>query len=76
MVRKLKLDNRHCCWCVDYAPVGGHYSDTAGDNGAAIISCTESSNGEMWVGDGELASRVNYCPYCGMQATNQMVFSQ
>lgn len=39
--------------------------------GAAIEQCSEYEDGELWVGNGEYASRVNYCPFCGYKAVSQ-----
>jgi len=36
--------------------------------GAAINICIELKNGELWVGNGEYGSQVNYCPFCGKEA--------
>lgn len=48
-----------------------------GDNcdgyGAAIIECTEDKDGKYWVGNEEYCSRVNYCPFCGAKAPQQIV---
>ncbi len=40
--------------------------------GAAIDSCIEDSKGELWVDNGEYASQVNFCPYCGYRAQIQV----
>ena len=40
--------------------------------GAAINSCSEIEEGELWVDNGEYASQVNYCPYCGFKAKVQV----
>lgn len=39
--------------------------------GPAINICYEDSNGNFWVANGEYASRVKYCPYCGKKAPAQ-----
>lgn len=36
-------------------------------SGKAINFCIEQESGHLWVGNGEYASRVNYCPYCGFK---------
>ena len=36
--------------------------------GAAIDCCNGLDDGTFWVGNGEYASQVNYCPYCGEKA--------
>lgn len=38
--------------------------------GEAIYDCTESADrpGEFWVSNGEYASQVAFCPYCGAEA--------
>ena len=35
--------------------------------GPAIEYCRES-DGEFWVDNGEYATQVNYCPWCGEKA--------
>jgi hypothetical protein len=40
--------------------------------GAAIEDCSENENGELWVGNGEYESQVNFCPYCGFKAPVQL----
>ena len=42
-----------------------------GDCGSAITICLEYPNGELWVGNREYGSRVNYCPWCGYKAPAQ-----
>lgn len=39
--------------------------------GEAITYCMEYDDG-LWVGNGEYASQVNYCPYCGYKAKIQI----
>lgn len=39
--------------------------------GPAVDNCYEDETG-MWVGNGEYESRVNYCPYCGAAARQQI----
>jgi hypothetical protein len=36
--------------------------------GPAIYMCEEDDEGKLWVTNGEYASQVNYCPYCGYEA--------
>ncbi len=36
--------------------------------GHAIDCCSEDENGYFWVGNGEYANQVNYCPFCGAKA--------
>lgn len=36
--------------------------------GGAIDSCGEDPFGRLWVFNGEYASQVSYCPYCGAKA--------
>lgn len=43
-----------------------------GGFGWAIEDCTEHDDGSFWVDNGEYASRVNYCPFCGASAPKQM----
>lgn len=40
--------------------------------GEAIENCIEREDGSFWVGNGEYGSRVNYCPFCGAEAPDQM----
>ena len=40
--------------------------------GPAIGWCIEYPAGEFWVSNGEYASQVNYCPYCGTKAPIQV----
>lgn len=62
----------------DYPIPGRHFCTKLGDDiadnfyGSAIVDCVENSDGTFWVENGEYASRVNYCPYCGMKAPNQI----
>lgn len=39
-----------------------------GAYGSAICDCVENSEGELWVGNGEYKSQVNFCPFCGFKA--------
>lgn len=47
-------------------------------NGPAIINCEEDELGELWVKKSEspdqpyLANRVNFCPFCGYEATEKV----
>lgn len=50
---------------------GGLPSDGYGE---ALSYCTGYEDGTLWVGNGEYASRVNYCPFCGSAAAKQMRF--
>ena len=43
-----------------------------GKYGGAIEQCTEHDDGSLWVDNGEYASCVNYCPFCGTKATKQI----
>lgn len=36
--------------------------------GGAIGACYEREDGTLWVDNGEYASQVNFCPYCGYRA--------
>ena len=40
--------------------------------GGAVFECLEGIDGKLFVNNGEYGSRVNYCPYCGYKAKNQM----
>jgi|WetSurMetagenome_2_1015567.scaffolds.fasta_scaffold2070624_1 hypothetical protein len=39
-----------------------------GAYGPAIDNCWEGKDGRLWVANGEYASEVHYCPYCGFKA--------
>jgi wobble nucleotide-excising tRNase len=41
--------------------------------GGAIRRCQEDEDGTLWVDNGEYASQVNYCPFCGYQARVQVL---
>jgi hypothetical protein len=59
--------NRHRCepdWVEDSDKIDGY--------GAAIEYCLENENGELWAGNGEYGTRVNYCPFCGAKAPLQI----
>jgi len=56
------MEKLHECRC--YGKNGGY--------GEAISSCDEEENGELWVGNGEYESQVNYCPQCGFKAKVQI----
>ena len=47
-------------WCELNSPNDGY--------GAAVEQCCEWSDGTLWVGNGEYASQVNFCPVCGHKA--------
>ena len=36
--------------------------------GPAILECMENEKGEFWVGNGEYANQVNFCPFDGIPA--------
>ena len=40
--------------------------------GPAIEDCREVESGALWVGNGEYASQVNFCPYCGYEAKSKV----
>ena len=40
----------------------------SGFYGSAIHECIEDENGEFWVDNGEYATQVNFCPFCGEEA--------
>lgn len=44
----------------DYLPSAMH--------GDAVTKCAEMETGELWVSNGEYASQVNFCPFCGFAA--------
>jgi hypothetical protein len=45
-----------------------------GGYGPAVTSCNETEGGSLWVGNIEYESRVNFCPFCGFKARQQIVF--
>lgn len=55
----------------------GHWCEYAlprGNWGSAVDHCVDLNNtGEFWVGNGEYASRVNFCPFCGAKAGMQTI---
>ena len=56
-----------------YKP-GGHTCELFGESaayGAAITEMWEDPEGRFWVGNGEYASQVAYCPACGAKAPTQ-----
>ena len=40
--------------------------------GPAISECVEDDVGAFWAGNGEFASQVNFCPFCGERAPTQV----
>jgi hypothetical protein len=44
----------------------------SGLHGSAVDDCYENDAGEFWVGNGEYASQVNFCPVCGAKAPKQI----
>jgi len=40
--------------------------------GQAILNCREE-DGQFWVENGEYSSQVNYCPFCGAKAPEQVI---
>jgi hypothetical protein len=57
---------RHYCKRVMY---GGLGTDLYG---SAIEDCREDDAGRLWVDNGEYATQVNFCPYCGYPAKIQV----
>lgn len=47
----------HCC-----------AQSKSGGYGGAVDVCFETDDSELWVGNGEYASQVNFCPWCGYEA--------
>ena len=39
--------------------------------GDAVTYCDEDFDHKLWVGNGEYASQVAFCPYCGFEATEK-----
>ena len=54
---------RHKCW-----PKWAQVAANIGAYGQALDGCWEDESGELWAGNGEYSSRVNYCPFCGFKA--------
>jgi hypothetical protein len=44
--------------------------------GPAVTVCLEREDGSLWAGNMEYTSRVNFCPFCGFRARNQIVFGE
>jgi hypothetical protein len=63
-LRRQESGDLHSCEAPKNIKSGGY--------GDAITDCDESSNGELWVGNGEYASQVNFCPFCGFKAKIQI----
>ncbi len=40
--------------------------------GAALTKCYEDKLGCLYVDNGEYSTQVNYCPYCGYKAPQQV----
>lgn len=40
--------------------------------GDAVGICYENENNELWVGNEEYATQVNFCPICGYKAIVQI----
>ncbi len=47
-----------------------------GDYGEAITYCSGSEDGGLYVGNGEYASDVAYCPYCGYEAKKKPIIEE
>lgn len=43
--------------------------------GAAIEECEETEQGELWAGNSEYGTQVNFCPFCGYKARRQVALS-
>ncbi len=54
----------HSCSIFDF-DVGEHKSVLYGE---AVNDCYESTDGGLYVTNGEFGNRVNYCPFCGYKA--------
>jgi len=44
----------------------------SGGYGAAITYCEEDDDGHLWCDNGEYATLVNFCPFCGYKALRQI----
>ena len=54
--------DKHTCWLE--TPQSGY--------GPAVTFCHEDEEGKLWAENGEYASQVNYCPFCGFRAPTQI----
>jgi hypothetical protein len=41
-------------------------------NGPAVTMCYEDAEGRLWVTNEEYITQVNFCPFCGYEAPNQI----
>ena len=51
---------RHLCFAAD--------GFESGPTGHAIDQCREEDDGEFWAGNGEYATQVRFCPFCGAES--------
>ncbi len=51
-----------------------YYANDMDLRGYAINECSGETEDDkfLWVFEGDYVSRVNYCPYCGYKAKEQM----
>lgn len=61
------MSQRHECRQSNY-PSDGH--------GTAIYECVENDKGELWAGNDEYGTRVNYCPFCGFKARTPVAVNE
>lgn len=40
--------------------------------GAAVESCVEDTEGRLWCDNSEYGTQVNFCPFCGYKAPQQV----
>lgn len=45
---------------------------SGGTSGPAVTICYEDPAGRLWVTNGEYMTRVNFCPFCGYEARQQI----
>lgn len=38
---------------------------------AAVTHCEENEDGQLWVEGGQRSNQVNFCPFCGYEATSK-----
>jgi len=59
------MKNHTCC------PYGHIFP--CGEDGDAITACVDiDADGNLWVMNDELETRVNFCPYCGERSIDQI----
>jgi hypothetical protein len=65
--------NLHEC----YFDIGGRQdAHLYNGYGPAVTSCVETEDGTLLAGNDEYESKVNFCPFCGFKARQQIVFGE